>query len=275
MHAPLSTDARLDLPVSRAWFRIPAVRPNPVWRLICLPHAGGSASFFYPWSRVLPPEVELVAIQYPGREERIAESCIDDMDTMVCSLAHALAAVPQLLQRPYVLFGHSMGAAVAYELALALQHRKATLPSLLALSASEGPGALRPGALHRASDGDLLAEIMRLNDGLKHLLHSPELTELILPALRSDYRLIETYGGRTPSYRRVQAPVMALVGQEDNELSVDDAQAWRRIAGQDFTLSSFPGGHFYLSQQFTALTRQLRQRLAALCRSHSSWPELP
>ncbi|EOH4915279.1 thioesterase II family protein [Pseudomonas aeruginosa] len=275
MHAPLNAEAQGDFPTYRSWFRIPASRADPAWRLICLPHAGGSASFFYPWSRVLPPEVELVAIQYPGREERIGEPCIDNMDTMVSSLAQALAAVPQLLQRPYVLFGHSMGAAVAYELVLALQQRNAALPNLLALSASEGPGAVKPSALHRATDGALVAEIVRLNNRLEHLLHSPELTGLVLPALRSDYRLIETYGGRKPSYSRVWVPVAALVGREDSELSVDDAQAWQRIAGQGFELCSFPGGHFYLSQQFPALTEQLCRRLTEHSLGKIPWQELP
>ncbi|WP_179404975.1 thioesterase II family protein [Burkholderia guangdongensis] len=257
------------------WFRIPRPNPKATWRVICLPHAGGSASFFHPWGGALPADAELVVIQYPGREEAIGEACIDDMDVMVRALVQALSLTRALLDKPYVLFGHSMGAAIAYELCLALRFHRMPPPCLLALSASEGPGARKPGALHRADDRDLLAEIVRLNGKLKHLMRSPELTRLVLPALRSDYRLIETYGARKPSLLQVHSPVLVLIGQHDEELSEDDARAWQRIAVAGFDLCRFPGGHFYLSDQYSAITEQIRQRLPGFLHAPPPGRDLP
>ncbi|WP_341645135.1 thioesterase II family protein [Thauera sp. SDU_THAU2] len=260
---------------SRAWFRVPVPRPGAAWRILCLPHAGGSASFFQPWAKVLPEDAELVVVQYPGREERIEEACIDDMAAMVAALAQALGQMPALLAKPYVLFGHSMGAAVAYELCLALQRRRLPLPCGLAVSASEGPGRARPGTLHSAADAALLADVVRLNGRLEHLLASPELAALVLPALRSDYRLIETYAAAPPAFAPVHVPVLALIGREDGELGEDDARAWARVGRRGFALQAFPGGHFYLSGCYPALSKRLARLAAARLPWHPADSPLP
>lgn len=258
-----------------AWFRILRPASLALGRIICLPHAGGSASFFHPWAKVLPPAVELVAVQYPGREERIEEGCIDNMRSMVGALVHALTCTPQLLSKPYVLFGHSMGAAVAYELCLALQRHPVRLPCLLALSAIEGPGRAKPGALHRAGDRVLLDEVVRLNPRLAYLLSMTELSSLVLPALRNDYRLIETYGGEQPSFARLSVPVVALRGQDDSELSEEDARAWERVCDRSFQLQTYSGGHFYLTDHYPALTDRLTRAWVNQSLAPLVWPDLP
>jgi len=154
-----------------SWLKIPKPNPRATWRLICLPHAGGAASFFYPWSKVIPSDGELVLVQYPGREERIGQPCIEDMSVMVQTLVQVLGRSSHILSKPYVLFGHSMGAAIAYELCLALRDNGLQQPCLLTLSAKEGPGITNPSAWHLAEDRALLAEIVRLNDRLDHLLY--------------------------------------------------------------------------------------------------------
>lgn len=275
MHGDMSGHVRGQTHRPLAWFRVLRPASQAIGRIICLPHAGGSASFFHPWARVLPPGVEMVAIQYPGREERIEEGCIDNMRLMIEALVQALTATPQLLSKPYVLFGHSMGAAVAYELCLALQQHPVRLPCRLALSAIEGPGRVRPGALHRAGDRVLLDEVIRLNPRLTYLLSMPELTSLLLPALRSDYRLIETYGGDLPSLARVTVPLVALLGQEDSELSEDDARAWQCVCGRDFHLQTYPGGHFYLTDHYPALTDLLTSAWGSRSLALPAWTDLP
>ena len=245
----------------RAWFRTFQPNPRAEWRILCLAHAGGSASFFQGWVRHLPKAGELVAVQYPGREERIEEPSPETMETLVAALGQAFVHTSALLDRPYVLFGHSMGAAVAYELCLWLQRHETRLPCQLVLSASEGPGRGKRTRLREATDQVLLTEILRLNPRLAPLLVSPELTAMVLPTLRGDYRLIETYQETPHACTRIEIPVQAWIGREDGELSEADARAWSRITARAFELHAFPGGHFYPSAQFAAMSERLEASL--------------
>ncbi|AHF02961.1 enantio-pyochelin biosynthetic protein PchC [Marichromatium purpuratum 984] len=254
----------------RAWFRVFQPAPSAGWRMFCLPHAGGAASFFRDWARALSGVGELVAVQYPGREERLGEPCVETMAELVEALGQALVGTPELLDRPYLLFGHSMGGAVAYELCLWLQRHQVRLPHQLVLSACEGPGRGKRTRLHQAADQVLLEEIVRLNQNLRPLLDSPELTAMVLPALRADYRLIETYHEASDLFPRVQVPVQAWVGREDEELTEDDARAWSRVAGRGFELHAFSGGHFYPSTQAVAMSA----RVTAALPTSPSWRAL-
>lgn len=101
MHCDMSGHVRGTTHQPLAWFRVVRPASQALGRIICLPHAGGSASFFHPWAKILPPAVEMVAIQYPGREERIEEGCIDNMRSMIAALVQALMSTPQLLSKPY------------------------------------------------------------------------------------------------------------------------------------------------------------------------------
>ncbi|MBB1485776.1 thioesterase II family protein [Oceanospirillum sediminis] len=260
----------------RAWFRTLKTSASVHQRIFCLPHAGGTASFFRNWADALPQGTELIAIQYPGREERLEEACIDNMQDLVSGIEQSLSMQPHLLQKPYLIFGHSMGAAVAYELCLRLQQNQRRLPCHLVVSASEGPGRIQPSAFHQGSDKDLLQEIIRLNDQLTYLAEVPELTDMIMPMLKTDYRLIETYGGQVPSMAQVEMPITAMTGQQDTELTYADAEAWADVSQGDFQLHSWPGDHFYLSQQYKemipVLLRLLKDSGAV---QYPAWGALP
>ncbi|MDO6496566.1 thioesterase II family protein [Photobacterium sanguinicancri] len=235
------------------WFKTIKTGPQVRQRIFCLPHAGGAASQFRKWAEAIPADTELIAIQYPGREERVNETCLQDMPSLIDALSKSLCAQPHLLKMPYILFGHSMGAAVAYELCASLQNNNQRLPCHLVLSASEGPGHINVTSLHRASDQALLEEIIRLNSDLVYLTQMPELTELILPSLRGDYRLIETYGATSLEIHRIHPPVTIMVGEQDRELSEDDARTWSQITARDMGFVRYPGDHFYLNQQYPAM----------------------
>ncbi|MBN3725304.1 thioesterase II family protein [Burkholderia sp. Ac-20379] len=248
-------------PLRSAWFRKDAPRPLARARLICLPHAGGTAGFFREWAALLPDAVELLAVQYPGREERIDDAMIDAMPDLVARLADAMTEVADL---PYVLFGHSMGAAIAYELCVELLRRGTRLPRRLAVSAREAPHRHRPGHWHAAGDAELCEELLRLGGTASALRESDDLRALVLPIVRNDYRLIETYRP-APDTVRLPLPIDVFVGRDDPEVTREEAEDWHYQSSRDCCLREFDGGHFYLQRNARALIGQL---LAALPVAH-------
>ncbi|MGY2397540.1 thioesterase II family protein [Pseudomonas sp. SDO5271_S396] len=231
------------------WIRRFEPRPHARLRLFCLAHAGGGARFFADWARLLPPSIEVIALQLPGREERINDPLIDQMRPLVNGLA---AVLPAWLDRPYALFGHSMGAAVAHELCLTLQRQSLRLPTRLMVSGREGPGRHHGGRLHLASDERLLADIADLGGSPAALQQCVELQAMALPILRNDYRLIETYQP-DPQRARLNVPIEVLLGRDDPELNPGDAEAWADETDEGVRLHPFDGGHFYLTPQREAV----------------------
>ncbi|WP_031074652.1 thioesterase II family protein [Streptomyces sp. NRRL WC-3742] len=241
---------------STRWLRRPQPRPAAAVRLFCLPHAGGSPGLYRSWAAFLPPDVELLAVRMPGREDRIDEPLPADLPALVAGLASALGP---LLDRPWALFGHSMGAAVGHELALHMLRRGHRPPVRLFVSAREAPQFHHGGTVHLRDDDALCAELARLGGTSAELLALPEVRALVLPAVRGDYRLIETYPARPRGF--LPCPVTAFVGTGDEELTTEEAQGWDAWTDGGFDLLAFPGGHFYLSEQPAAVVAAVVERL--------------
>ncbi|GGV16258.1 thioesterase [Streptomyces litmocidini] len=229
------------------WVRRYHPAPQAPARLVCFPHAGGSATFYFPVSRALSPSVDVLAIQYPGRQDRRAEPCVDDMGTLADLVTDELGP---WLDRPVALFGHSMGATLAYEVARRLE-AAGTTPLGLFASGRGAPSRQRDERTHLATDDHLLAELRRLSGTETRMLDDEELVRMILPAVRSDYRAVETYRHRPGPPLR--CPVLALVGDADPKATVEEARSWADHTTGPFTLRVFPGGHFYLNDQAPAV----------------------
>ncbi|OWA10083.1 thioesterase [Streptomyces sp. CS113] len=230
-------------------------------RLVCFPHAGGNARLFHGWASRLPADVELLAVRYPGRQERMNEPCVETMDELAGPISEALALHRDL---PLVLFGHSMGAAVAYEVAVRLEGPASDGPgpALLLLSGRTAPHVTRPTALHRAADDVLVAGVTRLGTLGGDAYAVPELRELLLPVLRADYRLIETYDRKRPPVLR--APMVAYLGDRDPGVTRPGVEAWSELTDGDFAVRSFAGDHFYLAPREAELTADIARRLERL-----------
>lgn len=213
-------------------------------RLVCFPHAGGSATFFFPASAALSPDIEVLAVQYPGRQDRRAEQPIDDLgrlaDEIVAALSRTLAGGPAL-------FGHSMGAVVAFEVASRMERDLGAAPAMLVASGRRAPSRYRHETVHRYDDQGLIAELRRLSGTADALLGDAEFLQAILPAIRNDYRAIETY--RCPEGAIVSCPITVFVGDADPKVTLDEAQAWKEHTTAAFDMRVFPGGHFYLADQ--------------------------
>ncbi|MDF5758240.1 alpha/beta fold hydrolase [Spongiactinospora sp. TRM90649] len=238
------------------WIRVHRRRPDAMVRLVCLPHAGGAASFFRDWGPRLPEWVELRAVQYPGREDRLAEELIGEIGALADGVAEAVAAT---CVGPVALFGHSMGAAVAYETARRLARDPAVAPVALYVSACPAPGPRMDSALHELSDDGLAADLLRQGATDPAVLADPELREIVLDVVRNDYRLIETY--ETDEVTALPVPVTAFCPQDDDTVDAAGMANWERATARAFSLRRVPGDHFYLVPGRDALLRTIANDL--------------
>lgn len=222
------------------WLRGYHPAPPGAPRLVCFPFAGGSASFFQPLSAALPA-TEVLAVQYPGRQDRYSEPPLRDLHAIADAV---VAALPDDGART-VLFGHSMGALVGYEVARRLEARGTDLTHLY-VSGWRGPGRRRPGGpVHGLDDAGVLADVRALGGPGTALLDEPRLVEMLLPAIRGDYAAAELYA-HTPA-PLLRCPVTALTGDADPLVSPVEAMEWAERTTGEFALQVFPGGHFYLT----------------------------
>ncbi|MGN9841250.1 thioesterase II family protein [Nonomuraea sp. H19] len=226
-------------------------RYAPRVRLVCFPHAGGAASFFRSWPVGLPADVEVWAVQYPGHEDRITEPCAGDMDHLAGDIA---ADLRPLSDRPIALFGHSLGAVVAYEVARLLGDAVH-----LFASARHAPAETVPGDVHLRDDDAVIDELVRLGGTDGTLLREPEPRSVFVPAIRADFRLAETYRHRPGPH--LGCPITALIGRDDPEVTSAQAERWRVHTGHRFALRELPGDHFYLIPQRQTLLALLASEL--------------
>lgn len=241
--------------IGSTWLRRLGSAAPDAPRLICFPHAGGAAGVFAALARVLAPEVEVLAVQYPGRQDRRREP--------VRGLGESAEAVAgELRPRPgrrYALFGHSMGALVAYETARLIEHRRQPAPERLFVSGRGAP-SLGPGRADRIRDDtELLATLSRLGGTSSAVFEDPELLELIVPPVRADYRALSAYTWAAAP--RLSSPLTALVGDADPVVTVEEAEAWRGLTDGGTDLRVFPGGHFYLDRQAEEVAKVVRTSL--------------
>ncbi|MGW6691919.1 thioesterase II family protein [Streptomyces sp. NPDC054961] len=250
---------------SSLWLR--PLRPTPSARiqLLCFPHAGGSASFFRPLAGRFDADVDVRAVQYPGRQDRRAEAALEDVGLLADRIREAFRPPDGL---PYAFFGHSLGAVVAFEVARRLERDGERTPVALFASARRAPSLVRGEQVqvHLMDDDQVVAEIQALSGTSADILMDDELVRMVLPAIRSDYRAIETYRA-APDAAPLRTPIVALIGDSDPRVDVEESAAWSGHTTGAFDLQIFPGGHFYFSDQATeravaiAVTARLRTHL--------------
>ncbi|MET8771849.1 alpha/beta fold hydrolase [Streptomyces sp. NPDC004658] len=227
-------------------------------RLLCLPHAGGSASFYHPVSEALSPGVDVLAAQYPGRQDRLTETPAQSVQELAQGVFRALDEGDDT---PLALFGHSMGALVGFELARLLESAGRP-PVVLFLSGRRGPSVERIETVHEGGDARLIEEVGRLEGTDAALLQDKELLEMILPALRADYRAVATY--RPAPGPRLRCPFVVLTGDADPRVTPEEARTWDQETDGPSELHVFPGGHFYLVAQQQAVVARIEATLRRL-----------
>jgi medium-chain acyl-[acyl-carrier-protein] hydrolase len=229
------------------WFSIPQPNPHASARLFCFPYAGGDAQVYRAWPRHLQPSFEVCAVRLPGRGLRIKEPPFRDLAPMVAAIA---AAVAPYLDRPFAFFGHSMGALVGFELARLLRERGGPAPAHLFVSGCRAPQL--PGNLpvtYDLPDVEFIEYLRSLNGTPAEVFDHPELLELLLPLLRADFTVVETYRYRPGP--ALDCPVTAFGGARDLKVSQAKTEAWGVQTSGAFDARIMPGGHFFLNDSQT------------------------
>jgi surfactin synthase thioesterase subunit len=237
------------------WFVIPRPRPDAAVRLFCLPYAGAGASAFRRWPDAFGADIEVRSVQLPGRENRITEDPRFD-------LAELAAAILACGDRPYALYGHSLGGRHAFELVRHLHRTGGALPVKLYVGGCRAPHVPVTGNFAGLSTVDEDELLRRIADGgglSEEVLAEPELVELLLPVLRADFTILDEYvfteGEPLP------VPVVAYAGRRDTALSLADIQAWERHAGAGLTVEEVDGDHFFLHDDASRVTELLAKDL--------------
>lgn len=228
-------------------------------RLFCFPYAGGSSVIFRNWVNNCPPGVEICPVQLPGRGNRLKEPAFTSLTALVQALAPAL--LPHF-DKPFAFFGHSMGASISFELARLLRENGQPQPLQLFISGRRAPHIpAREPPLHDLPEPELLDGLHRLNGTPKEFMEHPELIQMMLPLLRADFSVAETYV-YTPG-PPLDCPITAFSGLQDWEVSREDIEGWREHTSNTFKLRMFPGDHFFIntSQQLflQVLYRELHE----------------
>jgi medium-chain acyl-[acyl-carrier-protein] hydrolase len=241
--------------MSRKWIKI--VKPQPLAgvRLFCLPYAGAGTAVFRAWQDCIGPDIEVCMVQLPGREERIDEEAASHIDDLIPSLTSGL--VPYLT-KPFAIFGHSMGGLIAFSLTHYLS-RYGYCPVRTFLSAASGltrEAAQNPRG--RWCDADIVQELHRLNGIRQDVFFNTELLELVLPAIRADFNLVDSFRLSPDAY--IDAPISAFAGQHDAEVRPDEVMAWSAHTSASFDLHILPGDHFFINS-LTSEVVGLIQRL--------------
>ena len=239
-------------------------------RLFCFPYAGGGAATYRTWREELPSFVEVCPVLLPGREARLREPAFSSVFPLVEALAPAI--IP-FLDLPFVLFGHSMGALIAFELVRELRRRRQPLPECLFVSARAAPGfTLTQPPISDLPEEELSRALIELKGAEPGMLQHPELMNLMFPTLRADLALHERY--QYVEEPTLECPIVAFGGLQDTSTDVDGLSSWREQTARSFVRRMFPGGHFFINTQpvffLSKFSRDLHRIVAGIPRKTGS-----
>lgn len=255
-----------DNPYSTRWVVCPAFASQAPLRLFCFPYAGGGASIFRAWPIHLAAQAEVCPIQLPGRENRLKEAPVTQMRVLIESVASAL--LPYLDDKPFALFGHSLGALLCYELVQFLWEKHALSPVCLFVSGCRAPHrqSIYLNAIKKRvcslSDAALMERMHKLNGTPQAVLRDNELIKLLLPVVRADFTLAENY-----SYiegNKFNCHLSVFGGTQDEEIQKDDLLAWRELTSGQSIIRMLPGDHFFMQSSQDLLLHAIRHDLICL-----------
>lgn len=243
-----------------AWAVFPGRNPSARLRLFCFPYAGGGATVYSTWARALPAEVEVVAVQPPGRESRLMETPFGDLRALVAAMHTALLPY---MDRPFAFYGHSNGGRMAFELARLLRRTGGPLPRHLFVGGVPAPQVdADEEPIHDLPHDEFIAALRRYAGTPEEILQNAEIMELVMPLLRADFRLGDTYvyAPEPP----LDVPVTAYGGALDEEVPAWQVEAWGEMTSSAFRCRMFPGGHFFVNEDRALVLQDIARELRPL-----------
>ena len=224
------------------WLSFYKPKPQARLRLFCFPHAGGGASAYRLWHNGLPPEIEVCPVQVPGRENRVMEAPLNDMNLLLQALTSAL--LPHL-EKPFAFFGHSFGALIGFEFIRHLRREHGLQPVHFCISGYQAPpitNKLPP--ISHLPDAEFIEGLREFDSTPEAVFEHEELMEVLLPALRADFEIYEKY--EYFSEDKLDCPISAFGGRKDLLVFEEDLQFWQNHTKSSFAVRMFPGDHFFL-----------------------------
>lgn len=239
--------------VNNKIFFVPKPINSPTIRVFFFPYAGGSTSTYIPWVKHFNEEVELVLVQLPGRGGRLNDLPHDNMNSLISELMEDASYITSL---PYILFGHSFGSTVAFELSCQLKQSNFTLPLYLIASGCKAPHLPNKiNGIHNLSHKEFMQHLEDINGTPNEVLANSELMDLLIPAIRADFKIAY-------SYRATQAclalPILVLFGVEDTEVKPEQIVAWEELSEMDVQFVCLPGDHFFINQYSPLVIKQIK-----------------
>ncbi|UJB32146.1 thioesterase II family protein [Chromobacterium sp. Beijing] len=253
------------------WLQRQSANQAPRLRLYCFPYAGGHAGAYAGWQGRLPPEVEVCAAQLPGRAARFREAGFKALPPLVDALARELPLDDEL---PFAFFGHSMGGLIAFELARRLRAQGRPQPLRLIVSGCDAPQHRQPPRmLHRMDDDGFIDALRDYNGTPAEILAHREMMDLLLPTLRTDFELVETY--RYQPAPPLALPITVLAGRGDRQRLPEQTEGWQRETAAPARVHWFDGDHFFIASARDAVLARLNSELAdALSSPAAAMPDL-
>ena len=243
--------------LSSKWFVCPRPKPEAKTRLFFFPYAGGGPTVFTKWCADLPSHIEGVVVHYPGRGSRFNEPAVNDMPRMVADLVQN---IQPLLDKPFVFFGHSMGGLIEFELARQLRRQGLSTPGQLFISACGAPHLPDPNPkIHQLPDDEFLHELNQLN-GIPAELQNPEAMALLLPIVRADFQLVETY--LYQQEKPFDLPISTFGALNDPRVNRERIEAWSIHTQAQFEPHFFPGDHFFINEERERILNLVIKELA-------------